>query len=59
MAWFDNLLNHFAHYPTHLFALLFVLALSKSTVLILLRAAARLGDVADRDHRQPRACIRR
>lgn len=34
MAWFDNLLNHFAHYPTHLFALLFVLALSKSTVLI-------------------------
>ena len=34
MAWFDNLLNHFAHYPAHLFALLFVLALSKSTVLI-------------------------
>ncbi|WP_217479843.1 DedA family protein [Enterobacter chuandaensis] len=34
MAWFDNLLNHFAHYPAHLFALLFVMALSKSTVLI-------------------------
>ena len=34
MAWFDNLLNHFALYPAHLFALLFVMALSKSTVLI-------------------------
>ncbi|MEH0885792.1 DedA family protein [Enterobacter sp. UNJFSC 003] len=34
MAWLDNLLNHFALYPTHLFALLFVMALSKSTVLI-------------------------
>ncbi|BBS36647.1 DedA family protein [Enterobacter sp. LM3] len=34
MAWFDNLLNHFALYPTHLFALLFLMALSKSTVLI-------------------------
>lgn len=34
MAWFDTLMNHFAQYPTHLFALLFVLALSKSTVLI-------------------------
>ena len=34
MAWFDNLLNHFALYPAHLFALLFMMALSKSTVLI-------------------------
>ncbi|MGR5932411.1 DedA family protein [Enterobacter asburiae] len=34
MAWFDNLLNHFALYPAHLFALLFVMALSKSTVLV-------------------------
>lgn len=34
MAWVDNLLNHFALYPAHLFALLFVMALSKSTVLI-------------------------
>lgn len=34
MAWLDNLLNHFALYPAHLFALLFVMALSKSTVLI-------------------------
>lgn len=34
MTWFDNLLNHFALYPTHLFALLFVIALSKSTVLV-------------------------
>jgi len=34
MAWLDNLLNHFALYPTHLFALLFLMALSKSTVLI-------------------------
>ena len=31
MAWLDNLLNHFALYPAHLFALLFVMALSKST----------------------------
>lgn len=34
MAWLDTLLDHFAHYPTHLFALLVVMALSKSTVLI-------------------------
>lgn len=34
MTWFDNLLNHFALYPAHLFVLLFVMALSKSTVLI-------------------------
>ncbi|MCU6397801.1 DedA family protein [Enterobacter quasiroggenkampii] len=34
MAWLDNLLNHFALYPAHLFALLFMMALSKSTVLI-------------------------
>lgn len=34
MAWFDNLLEHFALYPAHLFALLFVMALSKSTVLV-------------------------
>ncbi|MCG0456078.1 DedA family protein [Enterobacter cloacae complex sp. ECC445] len=34
MAWFDNLLNHFALYPAQLFALLFMMALSKSTVLI-------------------------
>ncbi|ENA0611659.1 DedA family protein [Enterobacter bugandensis] len=34
MAWFDNLLNHFALYPAHLFALLFAMALSKSTVLV-------------------------
>ncbi|RTN27141.1 DedA family protein [Enterobacter quasimori] len=34
MAWFDTLLDHFAHYPAHLFALLFVMALSKSTVLV-------------------------
>ena len=34
MTWFDNLLNHFALYPTHLFALLFIIALSKSTVLV-------------------------
>ena len=34
MAWLDHLLNHFALYPAHLFALLFVMALSKSTVLI-------------------------
>ena len=34
MAWFDTLLDHFALYPAHLFALLFVMALSKSTVLI-------------------------
>ena len=34
MAWLDNLLNHFALYPAHLFALLFVMALSKSTVLV-------------------------
>ncbi|RTN59781.1 DedA family protein [Enterobacter ludwigii] len=34
MTWFDNLLNHFTLYPTHLFALLFVIALSKSTVLV-------------------------
>ena len=33
MAWLDNLLNHFALYPAHLFELLFVMALSKSTVL--------------------------
>ncbi len=46
MAWFDNLLNHFALYPAHLFARLFVMALSKSTVLVSLRAAARLGDAA-------------
>ena len=26
MAWLDNLLNHFALYPAHLFALLFVMA---------------------------------
>ncbi|MCF8579348.1 DedA family protein [Enterobacter ludwigii] len=34
MTWLDNLLNHFALYPTHLFAVLFIMALSKSTVLI-------------------------
>ncbi|MXH64247.1 DedA family protein, partial [Escherichia coli] len=34
MAWFDTLLDHFALYPAHLFALLFVMALSKSTVLV-------------------------
>ncbi|WP_148242526.1 DedA family protein [Enterobacter asburiae] len=34
MMWFDTLLNHFALYPAHLFALLFMMALSKSTVLI-------------------------
>ncbi|RAU38777.1 DedA family protein [Enterobacter sp. RIT418] len=34
MAWLDNLLNHFALYPTHLFALLFLTALCKSTVLV-------------------------
>ena len=34
MAWLDTLLDHFAHYPTHLFALLVVMALSKSTVLV-------------------------
>ena len=34
MAWLDTLLDHFAHYPTHLFALRVVMALSKSTVLI-------------------------
>ncbi|NIF36663.1 DedA family protein [Enterobacter sp. Tr-810] len=34
MAWFDHLLEHFALYPAHLFALLFVMALSKSTVLV-------------------------
>lgn len=34
MAWFDHLLTHFALYPAHLFALLFVMALGKSTVLI-------------------------
>ncbi|QBC03263.1 DedA family protein [Enterobacter cloacae] len=34
MTWLDNLLNHFALYPTHLFAVLFILALSKSTVLL-------------------------
>lgn len=32
MAWFDHLLTHFALYPAHLFALLFVVALGKSTV---------------------------
>lgn len=26
MAWFDHLLTHFALYPAHLFALLFVMA---------------------------------
>ena len=58
MAWFDNLLNHFAHYPTHLFALLFVLALSKSTVLISVLPPASVmlltGITVSR-----RACIRR
>jgi len=34
MAWFDHLLTHFALYPAHLFVLLFVMALGKSTVLI-------------------------
>ena len=34
MAWLDTLLDHFAHYPTHLFALLVIMALSKSTVLV-------------------------
>ncbi|HAS1784603.1 MULTISPECIES: DedA family protein [Enterobacter cloacae complex] len=34
MAWLDTLLIHFAHYPAQLFALLVVMALSKSTVLI-------------------------
>ncbi|VFS19810.1 Uncharacterized membrane-associated protein [Enterobacter cancerogenus] len=34
MAWLDNLLNHFAHYPAHLFALLFAMALAKSTVIV-------------------------
>lgn len=34
MTWLDNLLNHFALYPAHLFAVLFIMALSKSTVLI-------------------------
>jgi membrane protein DedA with SNARE-associated domain len=34
MAWFDNWLNHFALYPAQLFVLLFVIALSKSTVLL-------------------------
>jgi len=34
MAWLDNLLDHFALYPTHLFALLFLTALCKSTVLV-------------------------
>ncbi|MBT9426005.1 DedA family protein [Enterobacter oligotrophicus] len=34
MAWLDNLLNHFALYPAHLFALLFAMALGKSTVII-------------------------
>ncbi|MCK7227182.1 DedA family protein [Enterobacter asburiae] len=34
MTWHDALLNHFALYPAHLFALLFMMALSKSTVLI-------------------------
>jgi membrane protein DedA with SNARE-associated domain len=34
MAWLNNLLSHFAVHPVHLFALLFVMALSKSTVLV-------------------------
>lgn len=51
MTWFDNLLNHFALYPAHLFVLLFVMALSKSTVLIL-RAAACVGDAAGGHYRQ-------
>ena len=34
MEWLNNLLNHFALHPEQLFVLLFVMALSKSTVLI-------------------------
>lgn len=34
MAWFDNMLEHFALHPAQLFALLFAMALSKSTVLL-------------------------
>lgn len=34
MEWLDHLLNHFAHHPAQLFALLLLMALSKSTVII-------------------------
>ncbi|MBM3071265.1 VTT domain-containing protein [Enterobacter sp. RHBSTW-00994] len=34
MALLNNMLSHFALHPAHLFALLFVMALGKSTVLI-------------------------
>ncbi|WP_230351872.1 DedA family protein [Lelliottia sp. WAP21] len=34
MAWWDSVLSHFSLYPVHLFALLFAVAFSKSTMLI-------------------------
>ncbi|MCY1699647.1 DedA family protein [Lelliottia sp. SL45] len=34
MEWLNNLLNHFAHYPAQLFALLAVMAFCKSTVFV-------------------------
>ena len=34
MAWLDTLLDHFAHYPTHLFALLVVMALTGASFVM-------------------------